>query len=262
MPEAVVIIPARYASTRFPGKPLAILGGRPIILRVLEGAQRAKLVSDVIVATDDQRIRSVVEAAGGRVVMTSGGHETGTDRVAEIAGTLACDIIVNVQGDEPFIQGTVIDDIVRVLQKENSSVGMATLAVRIDSAKEILNPNVVKVVWDESGLALYFSRSPIPFYRDVWATSANWADLINLDLSETEKSFCFKHIGIYGYRRRALLRLSRARPSALERIEKLEQLRALSMGIKIKVLETSYDSFGIDTPEDLSRAEQWLNSSS
>ncbi len=228
-----------------------------MILRVLEGVQRAKLVSDVIVATDDQRIRSVVEAAGGRVVMTSGSHETGTDRVAEIAETLSCDIIVNVQGDEPFIQGTVIDDLVRVLQEENSSADMATLAVRIDSAKEILNPNVVKVVWGESGQALYFSRSPIPFHRDVWG---NFTELINPGFSE--ESFCFKHIGVYGYRRRVLLRLSRARPSALERIEKLEQLRALSMGIKIKVVETSYDSFGIDTPEDLSRAEQWLNSSS
>lgn len=233
-----------------------------MILRVLEAAQGAQLVSDVIVATDDHRIRSVVEAEGGKVVMTSGDHETGTDRVAEIAETLSCDIIINVQGDEPFIQGTVIDDLVRALQKENSSAGMATLAVRIESAKEILNPNVVKVVWDESGQALYFSRSPIPFHRDVWATSAkstNWADLISTGLSSD--SFCFKHIGIYGYRRSVLLRLSRARPSALERIEKLEQLRALSMGIKIKVVETSYDSFGIDTPEDLSRAEQWLNSS-
>ncbi len=221
-----------------------------MILHVLERVGGAKLVSDVIVATDDQRIRSVVESAGGRVVMTSESHKTGTDRVAEVARNLSCDIIVNVQGDEPFIQGTVIDDLVRALQKENSSAEMATLAVKIDSAKEILNPNVVKVVWGESGQALYFSRSPIPFYRDARGTSASY------------ESFCFKHIGVYGYRRNVLLRLSRAKPGVLERIEKLEQLRALSMGIKIKVVETSYDSLGIDTPEDLSKAEQWLSSSS
>ncbi len=219
-----------------------------MILHVLERVEGAKLVSDVIVATDDQRIRSVVESVGGRVVMTSQSHKTGTDRVAEVARNLSCDIIVNVQGDEPFIEGTVIDDLVRVLQKENSSVEMATLAVKIDSAKEILNPNVVKVVWGESGQALYFSRSPIPFHRDGRGTSAGY------------ESFCFKHIGVYGYRRNVLLRLSRARPGVLECIEKLEQLRALSMGIKIKVVETSYDSFGIDTPEDLSKAEQWLSS--
>lgn len=221
-----------------------------MILHVLERAGDAKLVSDVIVATDDQRIRSVVESAGGRVVMTSESHKTGSDRVAEVARNLSCDIIVNVQGDEPFIEGTVIDDLVRALQKENSSAEMATLAVKIDSAKEILNPNVVKVVWSDSGQALYFSRSPIPFHRDVRGTSASY------------ESFCFKHIGVYGYRRNVLLRLSRAKPGVLERIEKLEQLRALSMGIKIKVVETSYDSLGIDTPEDLSKAEQWLSSSS
>ncbi len=227
-----------------------------MILHVLEGAKSARLISSVIVATDDQRIQSVVETAGGKVIMTSGTHETGTDRVAEVAGHLSCDIIVNVQGDEPFIRGTVIDDLVRVLQSEDSLADMATLAVRITSAKEILDPNVVKVVWDGSGRALYFSRSPIPFHRDAWASSA---DLINPDFSG--ESFCFKHIGVYGYRRPALFRLSSAKPSRLEHIEKLEQLRALSMGIKIRVVETSYDSFGIDTPEDLFRAEQWLSSS-
>lgn len=251
MPSTLVVIPARYASTRFPGKPLALLRGRPIILHVLDGARKAGRVSEIVVATDDERIRKVVENAGGKVVMTSPGHETGTDRVAEVVVRNPCDIIVNVQGDEPFIRGDVIDEVVRLLE-EDPTAGMSTLAVRIRSVRDLLDPNCVKVAWGSTGHALYFSRAPIPWHRDTWGT----LDRL-MEKGPAGEFACFRHIGIYGYRREVLFRLQAAPPEPVERLEKLEQLRALALGIRIRVAETDYGAIGVDTPEDLERAEEW-----
>jgi len=256
MPAAVVVIPARYASTRFPGKPLALLAGRPLILHVLEGAQRARLPERVIVATDDERILRAVRGAGGEAVMTRDDHPSGTDRVAEVAAGLDCDIIVNIQGDEPFIRGDVIDGLIRTLE-DDVSADMVTLVARIRSLSEALDPNVVKVVRDRSDRALYFSRSPIPFYRDAWAGPGGPGAG-----GLPEDSRLYKHIGIYGYRREALLRLSRAAPCETETAERLEQLRALDLGMTIRVRETEHEAVGVDTPEDLARAEAWRNTSS
>lgn len=254
MPDAVVVIPARYGSTRFPGKPLALLAGKPLILHVLDGARSARLPGRVVVATDDDRIEAVVSAAGGEVVRTRPEHETGTDRVAEVADRIDCDIIINIQGDEPFIRGDVIDGLIGVLDGD-ASAEMATLAARISSAADVFDPHVVKVVLDRAGRALYFSRSPIPYYRESWAGPKDG------QAAELPPGAClYKHIGIYGYRRDALLRLSRTLPCELERAERLEQLRALFLGMTIRVQETSGTFLGVDTPEDLIKAEEWLNS--
>jgi 3-deoxy-manno-octulosonate cytidylyltransferase (CMP-KDO synthetase) len=251
MPQAVVIIPARFHSTRFPGKPLAILHGKPIIQHVYEQAARAKLCEAVIVATDERKIFDAVAGFGGRAVMTSIEHASGTDRVAEAAKDIDCDIVVNVQGDEPFIKPAMIDDIIRLLT-DDTRASIGTLAKRIEDAREILSPNVVKVVMDNEGFALYFSRSPIPYHRDEW----QGIDTITTAGGRVE---VFKHIGIYGFRKTALMSFSDLDQCRLEEIERLEQLRALESGMKIKVLETSYDTFGIDTVEDLRKAEEWLS---
>ena len=253
MPDAAVIIPARYASTRFPGKPLALLGGRPLILHVLDRAREATRASRLLVATDDERILRAVRADGGEAILTASHHSTGTDRIAEAAASIPCDIIVNVQGDEPFIRGDVIDSVVRLLE-EDPSAGMATLAVRIRSVEDLTDPNIVKVVWGSSGYALYFSRAPIPYHRDAWTRTGPMGSS-----GAPGDLHCFRHIGIYGYRRDVLFKLSQAMPEPVEEIEKLEQLRALVLGVRIRVEETTYDSIGVDTPEDLEKAEKWLN---
>lgn len=245
--NAIVVIPARYASTRFPGKLLQDLGGRPVIMHVYENAKKANLIDDVIVATDDKRIFDVVRQSGGNAIMTSPEHLSGTDRIAEIVRTIDCDIIVNVQGDEPFIRPEMIDDAVSILSDSRASI--STLVKEIKSKEELIDPNVVKVVFDSEGFAIYFSRSPIPYHRD------RWKDLQSITL---EKEI-YKHIGIYGYRRDVLLRVSGLPQSRLERIEKLEQLRAIENGMRIKVKETLFDTIGIDTPEDLERAKRWLS---
>lgn len=254
MPGAAVIIPARYGSSRFPGKLLCPLKGRPLILHVLEGARQARLPAEVIVATDDERIRDTVESAGERAVMTRTDHESGTDRVAEAAEGLSYDIIINIQGDEPFIRGEAIDDLIRLLDGD-STAGMATLARRLESAEEVNDPNIVKVVLGEAGRALYFSRSPIPYYRDAPEAIQGRAGLSGLP-----GDLYLGHIGVYGYRREVLARLSNAPACDLERAERLEQLRALYLGIVIKVKETTFPFIGVDTPGDLAKAEKWLNS--
>lgn len=254
MPKAVVIIPARYNSTRFPGKPLAVLNGKIIIQRVVERVSSSRLVDSIIVATDDKRIVDAVNAFGGRAVMTSQKHECGTDRIAEAAEKLECDIIINVQGDEPFMRPEMVDDIVEILNKDERA-SMSTLAVRIENTTDILSPHVVKVVTDDEGYALYFSRSPIPYYRDEWND-------LNARSIHPDKTPVFKHIGIYGYRKDVLMTVSKMKKSRLEGIEKLEQLRALNYGMKIKVRETEFDTFGIDTMEDLRKAEEWQSISS
>jgi len=237
--RAVAIIPARFGSTRFPGKPLALLKGKPIIQHVYENVTSADLIDGVFVATDDIRIFDAVRDFGGRALMTSPEHTCGTERVAEVAKDIRCDIIVNVQGDEPFIRPEMVDEVVQMLYNEIEAE-ISTLAKRITDEKEIFSPDVVKVVFDNQGFAMYFSRSPIPYYSSL---------------------FHYKHIGIYGYKKDVLLRFASMPQGRLELIEQLEQLRALAGGIKIKVKETPYDTFGIDTPEDLRRAEEWLNSS-
>ncbi|MBI5641263.1 MAG: 3-deoxy-manno-octulosonate cytidylyltransferase [Nitrospirae bacterium] len=246
---AIVVIPARYSSTRFPGKPLALLKGIPVIQHVYQNSLHAKRAAGVIVATDSETIFEKVLSFGGKAVMTSPEHESGTDRIAEAAQALDYDIIVNVQGDEPLIRSEMIDEVIAVLDDARASIG--TLAKKITDPREIFDPNVVKVVFDESGHAFYFSRAPIPYHRDEWRTKDIYGD-----------THCYKHIGIYSFRRDALLRLTGLAPSRLEKIEKLEQLRALEHGFTIKVNETSFETYGVDTPEDLERIEQCLNLSS
>jgi len=251
---SIVIIPARYDSTRFPGKPLYPLKGVPVIQHVYNNARRARLVDDVIVATDSETIFERVLAFGGKAVMTDKRHPSGTDRIAEVASSIDYDIIVNVQGDEPLVRPEMIDDVITVLDDKRASIG--TLIKKIENPEDITDPNVVKVVFDKEGFALYFSRAPIPYYRD------EWKHVTNIQHSAFNIQNCYKHIGIYGYRRNVLLALAEMAPTELEQIEKLEQLRAMENGMKIKVKETYFETCGVDTPADIERVEKCLNISS
>jgi 3-deoxy-manno-octulosonate cytidylyltransferase (CMP-KDO synthetase) len=258
MHRVAVIIPARYNATRFPGKPLALLKSKPLIQHVYEHASRARLVNFVLVATDDQRIYDTVVNFGGRAVMTSGSHESGTDRIAEAAGNIECDFVINVQGDEPFIEPEMIDDVVNLLYNDDN-VSISTLAKRVTDINEIFSPHVVKVVMDDEGFALYFSRAPIPYHRDEFSELRVMSHELQVEQINTRNLEFYKHIGIYGYRKEALIKFSSLKQCSLEKIEKLEQLRALNAGMKIKVMETQFDTFGIDTKEDLRKAEEWQN---
>jgi len=240
--RVTAVIPARYASTRFPGKPLADIHGKPMIQWVYERTRQSSGVHRVVVATDDERIAAAVTAFGGEVQMTRADHPTGTDRLAEVAARLETDLIVNVQGDEPLIDPRMIDQAVNAVRR-NPGVVMGTLKTPIASVEEYLNPNVVKVVTDRQGFALYFSRAPIPHPRDL-------ADDLGANFSRIE---AFKHIGLYVYRKDFLLTYPRLSPTPLEQLEKLEQLRALEHGFRIKVAATELTSQGVDTPEDLER---------
>jgi 3-deoxy-manno-octulosonate cytidylyltransferase (CMP-KDO synthetase) len=251
MHKAVAIIPARFDATRFPGKPLALLRGKPIIQHVYEHATNASLIDFAVIATDDNRIFDAVNTFGGKAVMTSADHESGTDRIAEAAEEIECEYIVNVQGDEPFIRPEMIDDVVDLLYNDDKA-SISTLAKKITDIHDIRSPHVVKVVTDKMGYALYFSRSPIPFYRDEWQDSEN-------NTLNDNRSAVFKHIGIYGFRKKELKRFTSMEKGRLEQIEKLEQLRALAAGMKIKVGETEFETHGIDTLDDLRRAEEWLS---
>jgi 3-deoxy-manno-octulosonate cytidylyltransferase (CMP-KDO synthetase) len=240
------ILPARFGSTRFPGKPLALIAGKPLIQRVVEQCQKARRLSEVIVATDDPRIAEVARAFC-RVEMTAADHPSGSDRIAEVAGRLDCDAVVNIQGDEPLIDPGVIDAVADALSRSE----MATAATRIWRSEDLGNANVVKVVVNSAGQALYFSRRTIPFVRDAAEGS----------FEEQLAAFPFlKHLGIYGYRRETLLRLVQFPVSPLERAEKLEQLRALENGIPIAVVAVDYDSVGVDVPEDVLQVEKILES--
>jgi 3-deoxy-manno-octulosonate cytidylyltransferase (CMP-KDO synthetase) len=238
--EVVAVIPARYASTRFPGKPLADIDGRPMIEHVYRRAAASTAVSRVIVATDDLRIATTVTGFGGNVRLTRADHQTGTDRLAEVAASLDCDVVVNVQGDEPLLDPRAITEAVAPFR--DPAISITTLFRRISSPAELSNPNVVKVVLDRGGFALYFSRAAIPHARDP---RGGWPPL-------------YKHIGLYAYRRSALLVLAALEPTPLERAEMLEQLRALEHGIRIKAVETAYDTIGVDTPEDLEEVRRLL----
>ena len=245
--KVVAIIPARYGSTRFEGKPLADILGKPMIQWVYEGVCQSKLIDKVLVATDDQRIMEAVEQFGGNAVMTSSAHATGSDRVAEVARKLKAEIIVNVQGDEPLLRGAIIDKAIRPLLKD-PSIPLSTLMTRIEEVRDWINPNVAKVVVDQKGFALYFSRSPIPFPRDL-----NIEKLLSAP-SKGKSPLphrVFKHIGVYVYRRDFLLRYSKMEHTPLEKLEKLEQLRALENGFPIKLTPVDYEPLSVDTPEDL-----------
>jgi 3-deoxy-manno-octulosonate cytidylyltransferase (CMP-KDO synthetase) len=238
------IIPARYASTRFPGKPLHLIAGKPLIQRVVEQCQQAKSLSEVVVATDDVRIAAVVKKFC-RVEMTREAHPSGSDRIAEVAERCACDAVVNIQGDEPLMDPAVVDAVASAL----SDCEMSTAATPIKNVAEYDNANVVKVVVNAAGRALYFSRRTIPYLREAASRSA----------SEQLAAFPFlKHLGIYGFRRATLLRLVKFPVSPLENAEKLEQLRALDNGIAIAVVGVDYDSVGVDVPEDVARVERLL----
>jgi 3-deoxy-manno-octulosonate cytidylyltransferase (CMP-KDO synthetase) len=242
--NVIGIIPARYASTRFPGKPLALIAGKPLIRHVVERCQQAKSLSEVIVATDDTRIWEVAQDFC-RAEMTRPEHPSGSDRVAEVVTRCACDAIVNIQGDEPLIDPAVIDAVAGAL----AHAEMSTAATPISRADDYGTPNVVKVVVSTAGRALYFSRRTIPYLREAAGGS----------MSEQLAAFPFlKHLGIYGYRRETLLRLVKFPVSPLERAERLEQLRALENGIPIAVVQVDYDSVGVDVPADVGRVERLL----
>ena len=240
----IAIIPARYASTRFPGKPLAVLGGKTVIQRVYE--QVSSVLDDVYVATDDERIFYCVESFGGNAVMTRSDHKSGTDRIQEAVEKIAtqADVIINVQGDEPFIQPSQVETLMHLFDEPSTQIG--TLGKRFDSIEAIQNPNSPKIVTDNRGFALYFSRSVIPFIRGV----------------ETQDWFgqypFLKHLGIYAYRREVLAEVTQLPQSNLEKAESLEQLRWLENGYRIRVGLTDVETVGIDTPEDLQRAEEFL----
>ena len=237
--KAVAIIPARYHSTRFPGKALAKLLNKPLIQWVWEAVNNSNLFDQVMVATDSVKIKEVVDNFGGIAILTSKEHQSGTDRIAEVAESLDCDIIVNVQGDEPLINQKVLSSLLKIF--EDSSIQIASLMTKIKDLKQLSNPNLVKVVVDNISNALYFSRSVIPYNRDNIHFEDYW-----------------QHIGVYAYRRNALMRLVKLPSGKLEQAEKLEQLRALENGIPIKMIKTEYNGIGVDTPEDLLKLESLL----
>ena len=234
--RVAILIPARYASSRLPGKPLLRETGKYLIQHVYERACAARCDADVIVATDDQRIRTAVESFGGRVAMTRADHPSGTDRVAEVAATLTADVIINLQGDEPMLDPASLDLLAELLARDPGS-DMATLAVPIADRETYLSPNVVKVVCDDRGRALYFSRSPIPMVRDG-------------EPDFTVAGGFLQHLGVYAYRREFLLRIAKTPPHPLEMTEKLEQLRVLGTGGMIQVGRVARAHRGVDTPED------------
>jgi 3-deoxy-manno-octulosonate cytidylyltransferase (CMP-KDO synthetase) len=242
--KIIGIIPARFASTRFPGKPLAQIAGQPLIQRVVERCQQAKSLAEVVVATDDDRIYQAAKKFC-RVEMTRADHPSGSDRIAEVAGRIPCDAVVNIQGDEPLIEPAVIDAVAGALALNE----MSTAATRIRNPGDYDNPNVVKVVVNAAGQALYFSRRTIPYLREA----------ASRPVPEQLAAFPFlKHLGIYGYRRGTLLRLVKYPVSRLESAEKLEQLRALDHGIGIAVVTVDYDNVGVDAPEDVAKVEKIL----
>ncbi|NLY83151.1 MAG: 3-deoxy-manno-octulosonate cytidylyltransferase [Acholeplasmataceae bacterium] len=231
--KVLCVIPARYASTRLPGKPLALIAGKPMIQHVYERASRAAIPSEVVVATDSELVAEAVRNFGGKVMMTSPEHPSGTDRLAEVALSYGdADVIINVQGDEPMIPPEIIDRLAQAFE-DNEDLNMATLKTVMDEA-DYNNPNTVKVVTDQNGYALYFSRSLLPYPRN-----------------KTADFKVYKHVGIYAYRRSFLLSYAAYEPTPLEQIECLEQLRVLENGERIKVLECKFKGIGIDTPEDL-----------
>lgn len=244
--KIVAVIPARYASTRLPGKPLATILDKPMIEWVYRSVKKSRLIEQIIVATDDQRVFAEVKRFGGEVVMTPLDIQTGSDRIAYVAKQLLeAEIIVNVQGDEPFVSGALIDDAIMPLLVD-PKLQVSTLVKKISNQDELNNPSTVKVVFDNFSNAIYFSRSPIPYSRDSVSIT-----------SEITAGKFFKHIGLYVYRKDFLLYYTKLPQSSLEKAEKLEQLRILENGYKIRVVETDFESISVDTPEDLYRARTY-----
>lgn len=240
--KVLAVIPARFGSTRLPGKPLLPIAGRPLIQHVVEHVRKAQCVNRTVVATDDERIQKTVEGFGGEAVMTRRDHHSGTDRVAEIAAHIPAEIYVNVQGDEPLVDPATVDAVVSAIL-DDDSIQIATPCSAILRQPDIMDPNVTKVVRDFEGNALYFSHAPIPWVRDSddAVTARHW-----------------KHIGIYAFRRDVLLEIPTLPPGELERLEKLEQLRWLENGFRIRVVETDYDAVSVDVPADIERVEKIL----
>ncbi|WP_332695106.1 3-deoxy-manno-octulosonate cytidylyltransferase [Halalkalibacter lacteus] len=236
--KVVGVIPARYGSTRFPGKPLALINGKPMIQRVYEQVKKSTELETVVVATDHEDIKKVVEAFGGTAIMTRTDHETGSDRISEVTQKVEGDFYVNVQGDEPLIRPELIDALVQAAKESPEAVVTAKTAIK--HLEDVSNPNVVKVVTDKNGFALYFSRSATPYNR-----------------SGLEHTY-FKHLGLYGYPKDVLNKFVELPPSDFEKIEVLEQLRLIENGFSIKVVETQYDAVGVDTPEDIAKVEMIL----
>ena len=249
----VAIIPARYGSTRLPGKPLARIGGKPMIQHVYESTAKAKELDRVLVATDDRRVEETVRGFGGEVLMTSKHHASGTDRLAEVARKIRADWFVNVQGDLPFIQSETITRAIRPMQRDRS-IPMGTVGTPIFNEAEWRDPNIVKVLTDREGFALYFSRSPIPYVRNG-AVDVNGNKAMR---NGKQRLWGSRHIGLYVYQRNFLLKFARLRPVALEQIESLEQLRALVYGHRIFVAAVDERSVEVDTPEDLVKAENYF----
>jgi 3-deoxy-manno-octulosonate cytidylyltransferase (CMP-KDO synthetase) len=249
--SVVAIIPARYGSTRFPGKPLADIGGKPMIQHVYESASKAPELDRVVVATDDRRVEQAVRSFGGEVMMTSKHHASGTDRLAEVARKIRADWLVNVQGDLPFIHSDTIMRAIRPLRRDRT-IPMGTVCTAIYEEEEWRNANIVKVLTDRAGFALYFSRSPIPYVRN------SVVDRYHKKTRGDRRVWGYRHLGLYVYRRDFLLKFARLRPTALERIESLEQLRALENGYRIYVAEVDESGVEVDTPADLKKAERYL----
>ncbi|MFC1621497.1 3-deoxy-manno-octulosonate cytidylyltransferase [Candidatus Omnitrophota bacterium] len=242
--DAIGIIPARFGATRFDGKLLADFCGKPVIQHTWENAKKSRAIEDLLIATDDKRIYNIAKGFGAKVIYTSKEHKSGSDRLTEAVSSIDANIVVNIQADEPLMHPAMIDDVVNSIQKDNT-IQMATLCHRISDEHELMNPNVVKVVFDRKGLALYFSRCPIPYNvsRELQVTSH------------------YKHIGLYAYTKDFLFTFKSLPQSRLEKIEKLEQLRVIENGYKIKVTETKHDTVGIDTPEDLVKATELVKGS-
>lgn len=257
--KVTVVIPARYASSRLPGKPLAKIGTKPMVQHVYERASQATLVDEVLVATDDRRIQDAVQTFQGKVVMTSSAHKSGTDRVAEVSKNISSDVFINVQGDEPLISPKLIDQVASVLINEKN-IQMASAKVAFKSVEYFLNPNVVKVICDDKEFALFFSRYPIPFRRQKWNETKDWNKLFQSYSVDLLKDLgVYKHLGIYGFRRELLNLWQEWPQTSVEVEEELEQFRALRHGTRIKVLTTLYESVAVDTPQDLEKVNELLN---
>lgn len=239
------IIPARYGSSRFPGKPLIDLKGKTMIQRVYEGAKKSQLLTDLVVATDDQRIFDEVVRFGGKIVMTSDAHQTGTDRCAEVVRVLAAtyDVVINIQGDEPLVDARQLDSLLEAFRDESVQIG--TLASRTITEEELLNPNRIKLVINHAGRAMYFSRSPIPNFANAKDTPLKVYPYL-------------RHIGLYAYRSSVLESISKLEPTQLEQVESLEQLRWLYYGYSIHVVETTIETPNIDVPEDVEKVLEFL----
>lgn len=240
--KIIAVIPARYAASRFPGKLMAQLGEETVILTTYKNTLKTKLFDEVFVATDSEIIFDEITQNGGKAIMSKIEHQTGSDRIAEAVEDIDCDIVLNIQGDEPFVNKEALEKLILAYKNDlNEEISLATLAQEIDDLDEINDPNCVKVNWDVNNFALYFSRSPIPYPRET-----------------NFRAKYFQHIGIYAFRKSALLKFSKLPMLQNEKAEKLEQLRYLEYGMKIKVLETDFMGFGIDTPEDLKKANAFL----